>query len=274
MLRIFKFFLIILPLLLILGLNQGCDKDNGGGTTGPTDTGTGTGTTTDTGTGTGTGDTGGGTTTFAVTSVTASVDPPSYTGTCPKTFNFSAVISANGPGTVTYKWERSDGVTSPTGSITFDTAGSKTVTSAWDLSSNGTWWMRLRILTPNEMVSNQATFTLSCVVAQPDIAVASRVTVSDTRCGTYRDWGIDVVNVGAGTLSISSANITAGGSWFSKIDDSCSGRTLSRDAHCTIGIRFSPPIPGCPAEYYGTLRIISNDPDEGTVYVNLVGRGI
>jgi hypothetical protein len=99
---------------------------------------------------------------FAVTNVTASADPPSYTGACPKTFNFYGVITANGPGTVTYTWERSDGALAPTYSLTFPSAGSATVTDYWQLGASGPHWERLHVFTPNEMVSNQANFTLTC----------------------------------------------------------------------------------------------------------------
>ena len=56
---------------------------------------------------------------FAVTSVTANTDPSTFTGVCPKTFTLSATITANGPGTVTYRWERSDSAYSDVQSITF-----------------------------------------------------------------------------------------------------------------------------------------------------------
>jgi len=110
---------------------------------------------------------------FAINSVTASVDPSSFTGLCPKTFNFSAVIEVNGPGTVTYQWERSDGSTGPTESITFAEAGAQaqTVTRSWTTlgsSSGGVWtsysgWQRVHILTPNDTFSNKANFTLNCI---------------------------------------------------------------------------------------------------------------
>jgi len=103
--------------------------------------------------------------TSAVTSVTASVDPTSYSGPGPKSFTFSAVITVNGPCIVTYKWERSDHATGPTQTITFDTAGSQTVTYTWTSISVSPYsgWGRIHILTPNDMTSNQANFTLSII---------------------------------------------------------------------------------------------------------------
>jgi len=109
--------------------------------------------------------------------IDATVDPSSFTGACPpltlKTFNFSAVIVAvNCPGTVTYRWERSDGSTGPTESITFAEIPSQTVTRSWTLGSSSggcgsethySGWQRVHILTPNDTFSNKANFRLDCI---------------------------------------------------------------------------------------------------------------
>lgn len=100
---------------------------------------------------------------FAVTSVTASVSTPSYSGPCPYQFNFSAIITTNGAGAVTYQWERSDNSSDLPQTVTFSSAGSIVVTTYWDIGAAGTHWERVRILTPNSRVSNQATFILSCL---------------------------------------------------------------------------------------------------------------
>ena len=104
---------------------------------------------------------------FAVVGLTAQVDAPSYTGLCPKTFNFIGTITTNGPGTVTYRWERSDGATDPVQSATFSAAALQTVTTSWlhITKLNGATfkgWERLHVLTPNDSLSNQASFTLTC----------------------------------------------------------------------------------------------------------------
>lgn len=98
---------------------------------------------------------------FQVTAAAAAVAPLT-SNACPTTFNFSGTITANGAGTVTYKWERSDGAQGPTESVTFTGATSQSVPTTWTLSNPGTKWERLRILTPNDLTSNQATFTLNC----------------------------------------------------------------------------------------------------------------
>lgn len=99
-------------------------------------------------------------------SATASVSPTSYTGICPAVFTFTGVITSSAPGPVTYTWDRSDGATSPSIILNFSAPGSQTVTTTWTLSPttpfNG--WERVHVLTPNAVLSNQASFTLTCEV--------------------------------------------------------------------------------------------------------------
>ena len=104
-------------------------------------------------------------TSFAVTSVTASVDPSFFSGTCPTIVNSYAVIMANGSGTVSYRWEDSDGGFEPTQNVYFSSAGSQTVSSSWLVDTSGSYWVRVHIFTPNEIISNQPSFTLNCASA-------------------------------------------------------------------------------------------------------------
>jgi Bacterial Ig domain len=98
---------------------------------------------------------------FAVTNVSASVIPPS-SNSCPTTFNFSALITTNGAGSVTYVWERSDGASAPNQNVVFSGAGTQMVNTTWSIGAAGTNWERVRIISPNALTSNQATFTLTC----------------------------------------------------------------------------------------------------------------
>ena len=99
---------------------------------------------------------------FAVTGVIANTSPSTFTGPCPKTFTFYATIAVNGPGTVTYRWERSDGEYSEIQSITFYEAGAKTTTLQWDLSGPASGWHRIHVLTPYDAASNPVYYTLNC----------------------------------------------------------------------------------------------------------------
>jgi hypothetical protein len=104
---------------------------------------------------------------FAITGSVTSVDPTDASGSCPKTINFSGTITVNDAGTVTYKWESSDGSNdSSISSLTFEGAGSKTVNHTWTLGTSGKtytdYWEHLHILSPTDVTSNNATFTLRC----------------------------------------------------------------------------------------------------------------
>ena len=104
--------------------------------------------------------------TFSVTAVVASVSPTSFTGACPKKFDFNGTVAANGPGTVTYKWVRSDGASGPVQTLIFSSAGSQAVSADdWTFGGSGSsysGWEKVQILTPNSTESNQASFSLNC----------------------------------------------------------------------------------------------------------------
>jgi hypothetical protein len=104
---------------------------------------------------------------FAILGSAVSSDTGAYTGVCPKTVNFSGKITANDAGTVTYKWESSDGSNnSAVLNLTFDGPDTKTVSHSWTLGASGKtltdYWERLHIFTPTDVTSNNATFTLRC----------------------------------------------------------------------------------------------------------------
>lgn len=86
---------------------------------------------------------------FAVTSVKLTSTPASYSGACPTTLTIKAEITSSAAGKVTYRWERSDGVTMDKKSITFDKKGTKTVEFDWDISATDTYSVRIYIDNPN-----------------------------------------------------------------------------------------------------------------------------
>lgn len=99
-----------------------------------------------------------------VTNVTAQAVPPSYTGKGPTTANFVADITVDGPCTVTYKWERSDGASGQVQTLVFNAAGAQQTSDTWMLGGGpgtGKVWERVSILTPLPMLSNKAEFALT-----------------------------------------------------------------------------------------------------------------
>lgn len=99
---------------------------------------------------------------FQVTSVSFAVDTPVFTGACPHTFHFTAGITVNTAGTVTYRWTRSDGALAPLQSLVFAGSGTKYVTTTWSLGAVGTRWQKIYIDNPNHQTFGTATFTLNC----------------------------------------------------------------------------------------------------------------
>jgi serine/threonine-protein kinase len=101
---------------------------------------------------------------FGVTQLAVSVSPAAFKGVCPQQFEFSALVTVNQPGTLSYRWERSDGASGSTQNLDFNAAElTKTVKITWKLGTAGSHWMAFHILTPFSLLSNQAIFTLTCV---------------------------------------------------------------------------------------------------------------
>jgi hypothetical protein len=110
--------------------------------------------------------------TAKVVKVTASVSPTSWSGKCPKRFEFKGKITVDKPGVVKYKWIRSDNANAPVKTLRFRRPGSQVVTSYWQLSAPGEHWKAIQILAPNPMQSNKAVFKLKCgpgLVARPGV---------------------------------------------------------------------------------------------------------
>jgi hypothetical protein len=103
---------------------------------------------------------------FSVIGVTAIVNPPFISADCPTNIYSEAVITVNSAGTVSYRWEDSEGGIKPTENIYFSSAGSQSVGTWWPIGLSGTFWVRLHVLSPNDTSSNKASFTLNCGSAQ------------------------------------------------------------------------------------------------------------
>lgn len=100
---------------------------------------------------------------FAVTKVatTATVE---NTDSCPRTVTFQAAITVSKAGTISYQWISSDGSTSKAKNLTFDAAGTKTVTTTLQLgdSGNNDGWEQIYIDNPNHQAFSKAQFSFDC----------------------------------------------------------------------------------------------------------------
>jgi len=99
---------------------------------------------------------------FAITKVTISADNADYSGSCPHTFNLSAEITSTREGTVTYFWERSDGTKTEVQSVDFNAAGTRKVTSTFEVSSSFDGWVKIYIDHPNHQYFPQYHLKASC----------------------------------------------------------------------------------------------------------------
>ena len=102
---------------------------------------------------------------FRVSTVTLAAAPTRYSGTCPVTINFKGTITTAGdhPGTISYRFARSDGASAQSQSLRFTSEGTKTVTNSWTIGKSYTGWQQLIITSPKEVRSAQAKFTIDCV---------------------------------------------------------------------------------------------------------------
>ena len=100
--------------------------------------------------------------TFAVTGVAFAVDTNAYTGACPHVFHFTAAITTNGPGTVTFYWTRDDGSSAAEQSLVFGAAGTQTVAYDWSLGAPGASWVKLYVNNPNHQLFGTANVTVTC----------------------------------------------------------------------------------------------------------------
>jgi hypothetical protein len=103
---------------------------------------------------------------FRVTSVTASADRTSYSGTCPFTLTWSGKITTNGAGTVKYEWEHADvGGFRPASveTLVFTSAGTKnTVDQVLQPLVSLTFKARIHVIEPNEVYSSVVPVSVTC----------------------------------------------------------------------------------------------------------------
>jgi hypothetical protein len=100
----------------------------------------------------------------SVKDVSIAVDNAAFEGSCPHSFNFIAKFTLTRPATVTYRLEAETGfpldLPAPvTGAL--DT-GTYTLNYALEFSDAVNGWARFHVTAPEDVTSNQATFTLEC----------------------------------------------------------------------------------------------------------------
>ncbi len=100
---------------------------------------------------------------FAVTSASFTINPSTYSGSCPTDITLVGKIKVSKAGTVTYTYRREDGYVSPVMTKNFDAAGEKNLVD-FTMSMSSTWsgkiW--LRIDEPNHQDFGSTSFSITC----------------------------------------------------------------------------------------------------------------
>jgi hypothetical protein len=90
------------------------------------------------------------------------LDPqPAIDGGCPAVVHFAGHIETTGPLSVTYAWVRSDG-SQTEHTLNFPRAARRDIGTTWRLSGNYKGWMQLVILSPQQMQTAKANFSVNC----------------------------------------------------------------------------------------------------------------
>jgi hypothetical protein len=79
----------------------------------------------------------------------------------PQTVFFEAEVAANGPALVTWRLESSAGYVSAANTLVFEAAGMNVVNGYYQVPAAGDYWLKLRILEPNDM-AEQLNFPANC----------------------------------------------------------------------------------------------------------------
>ncbi len=106
----------------------------------------------------------------------------------------------------------------------------------------------------------------------PDISVSPvSYDFGNVQINSTEEQVFVVQNIGGSELNIREVSINGTDlSEFSISEDNCNGTVLAPEGNCTVTVVFKPSSGGLKTAY---LRIASNDPDNGTIFVNLSGNG-
>ena len=100
-----------------------------------------------------------------VSDIQLSVDPPSLNVSCnsfPQYVTVNANITTNGPTTVVFRWETSEGETIDADSLLFLEAGSQGDFIYYKVAAAKDYWIQVHILSPND-TTGRAIFKATCV---------------------------------------------------------------------------------------------------------------
>jgi serine/threonine-protein kinase len=117
----------------------------------------------------------------------ADVTPPVAASKCatPSSFTYSGTLTATAPGTLKYQWVYSSGKPGPVQTVSFTSAGHKTVSGETVKTKKaGSGWAELKVISPVKQTSNKVSYKLLCNKGASQIGASASVQVpaSTTTC--------------------------------------------------------------------------------------------
>ncbi len=107
--------------------------------------------------------------------------PEKYEGSCPAVIKFSGKIVVSRACNLSYRFVRSDGAKSQTYELFFKEPGDQPVEDEWRLNGDFSGWVAIEVLSPGNVFSNKANFTVKCrrsltaspIPLKPDLVIES-----------------------------------------------------------------------------------------------------
>jgi serine/threonine protein kinase len=117
----------------------------------------------------------------------ANVTPPVASSKCatPSSFTYSGTLTATRPETLKYQWVYSSGKPGPVQTVSFTSAGHKTVSGETVKTKKaGSGWAELKVVSPVKLTSDKANYKLLCNKGASQIGASASVQVppSTTTC--------------------------------------------------------------------------------------------
>jgi hypothetical protein len=102
-----------------------------------------------------------------VSNLAARIEDSTVTAACPYSYRVEASFDLSASAAVSYRWEAGSSTpgfyfTLPDAQTSNFPAGTQTLAFFLDLTNSGVGWVQLHILSPQDVISNQATFALTC----------------------------------------------------------------------------------------------------------------
>jgi subtilisin family serine protease len=104
---------------------------------------------------------------------------------------------------------------------------------------------------------------------QPEIEVNAPLAFDERCVGDFEDRTVSIFNTGGGILQVSSVTVSGSPAFSIQATSPSAPLLIQPGAHVDYTIRFSP---GAQAQAYaGTLTIVSDDADEGSIQIAITG---